>query len=268
MKNISKSAHLCSRRHVLPTSETFPQKNIEWLWSVQLGPLAGGQVDAGLEGQLVQNPILSGILLRIKLRRFGTIVFCIKTFAFFALHVMWFEKQVNLQFTNSVFSYHHLCLPCDPSHYSWWRFLKLDPFSQLFRRCIHWMRTRTAVEGKDDIDHHAYSPEWYMRLVEFVVVIIRHKNHPAVCVVDHLDHHAHCKEASQIEDRGAEVLSCTIALHVSVLKHSSYRSLKIHLFPPCLAGAGSLGLPGKRKQTEPTVGRRPGPLQSALWGRL
>ena len=55
-----------------------------------------------------------------------------------------------------------------------------------------------------------------MRLVGFVVVITRQKNHPAVCVVDHLDHHAHCKEASQIEDTGAEVLSCTIALHVKV----------------------------------------------------
>ena len=91
------------KRDVFPTKRTFPQQNIEWLWLVRLGSwsfvggwvkywsfvgvwvrswsFVGGRVKAGTEGQLLQDPIFSRILLWVQqhLCRWSTVALSIQT---------------------------------------------------------------------------------------------------------------------------------------------------------------------------------------------
>ena len=103
--NNNHRSHLSStvlKRDVLrPTKRTFPQENIEWLWLVRLGSwsfvrvkswsfvggwieswsFVGGRVKAGTEGQLLQDPIFSRILLWVQqhLCRWSTVALSIQT---------------------------------------------------------------------------------------------------------------------------------------------------------------------------------------------
>ena len=92
------------KRNVFPTKRTFPQENIEWLWLVWFLVGGGRGVEAVMVSQLLQNPILSRILLRIQIRRWGrTIVRCIQTFFPFLLHSLMCQRCAKGGFLSPFF---------------------------------------------------------------------------------------------------------------------------------------------------------------------